>query len=74
MAYAASFKTVALSQNSLRPDEIQNQRAKANPETARNSDFLVAPLRFCIAGGQKTEFFISPFLFFGSFLLEGQKK
>ena len=53
-AYAASLKTVALSQNSLRPFEIQKKRnvrelykyrRAGYPEMARTSDKTVAPIK-----------------------------
>jgi hypothetical protein len=44
------------------------------PEKVRTSPFFVAPILPCVAGAKKGKVVFSGLLFFGSFLLEGQKK
>jgi hypothetical protein len=44
------------------------------PETARSLDLNVAPIRLVQQAQRKDKLIVSGLLFFGSFLLEGQKK
>jgi hypothetical protein len=81
---AATLKTVAISQNSLRPGEIQgfsylyinyiNGGAKANPEMVRSSDRTEERKGIVSRAHVRAELVISGALFFCSFLLGEQKK